>query len=316
MTRPFTDASQAQGFVVSQTSNIEAGVYMRRYPSYAYEDIVPVVTEGNEWARTVTYYSGDIAGKSEWVTGGADDFPLVAEARDKHEHAYFMRGLGYHWDLEELNVARMLGDNLPDRKANAARFLSQQSLFFIALRGDAEKGWTGLFNDANVSAVPVAADGTAGATTFASKDPDKILRDINAAITGINIATAEVEMANTLLLPTSILQSIASTRIPNTQMTILQFLRTNNVYTGETGQDLLIRSNRLLEHAGGDGGGRGVAYWRDPQALRFHLPMPYRFLPPFQISSMAWEVAGIMRTGGTEIRLPGAFRYIDGISAP
>ncbi len=47
--------------------------------------------------------------------------------------------------------------------------------------------------------------------------------------------------------------------------------------------------------------------------LRFHLPMPHRFLPPFQKSSMSYEVAGIMRTGGLEVRLPKAISYLDGI---
>lgn len=304
--RPFTDASQAQGFVVSQTSNIEAGVYKRRYPNYDYEVIVPVITEGNEWARTVTYYSGDIAGKSEWINGGADDFPFADITRDKHEHAFAMRGIGYEWNLEEINVARMLGQNLTDDKASAARFIATRFCYRLALLGDPEKGWTGMLNDPNVDAIPVAA-------THVGRDPDLILRDVNEALTGINVETGEVEMADTLLLPSPVLQYYASTRIPGTTMTILEFLRKNNVVTGETGRDLMIRSNRLLRSAGVGGTARGVAYWRDPQAVRFHEPMPFRFLPPYQKSAMAFEVAGIMRTGGTEIRLPGAFRYIDNL---
>ena len=308
MYQPFTDASQAQGFVISQTSTIEAGVYMRRYPNYDYESIVPVVTEGNEWARTVTYFSGDIAGKTEWINGGADDFPFADITRDKHEHPFAMRGIGYEWNLEEINVARMLGQNLPEDKAAAARLLAQRFCYRLALIGDPEKGWTGMLNDPNVDAIPVGAVHT-------GRDPDLILADLNEALTGINVDTGEVEMANTLLLPTALLQYYASTRLGDTQMTILEFLRKNNVVTGETGQQLTIRSNRLLRTAGAGGTARAVAYWRDPQAVRFHEPMPFRFLPPFQKSAMAWEVAGIMRVGGTEIRLPGAFRYIDNLMA-
>lgn len=69
----------------------------------------------------------------------------------------------------------------------------------------------------------------------------------------------------------------------------------------------------MLNTAGGGGTARMIAYRRDPEVLRFHLPMPHQFLPPFQKSSMTWEVAGIMRTGGTEIRLPKAVAYVDGI---
>jgi hypothetical protein len=68
-----------------------------------------------------------------------------------------------------------------------------------------------------------------------------------------------------------------------------------------------------LNTADPGGDGRAVLYNRAPDVLRFHLPMPHRFLPPFQKSSMTWEVAGIMRTGGTEVRLPKAMLYMDGI---
>jgi hypothetical protein len=47
--------------------------------------------------------------------------------------------------------------------------------------------------------------------------------------------------------------------------------------------------------------------------LRFHLPGPHEFIEPFRKSSMTWEVAGIMNTGGTEIRLPKGLIYRDGI---
>lgn len=316
MPQAFTDASQAQGFVVSQTSTIEAGVYMRRYPSFEYASLVPVVTQGNEWARTVTYYSGDIAGDSAWISGLANDFPMADIDRAKHEHPFHMRGIGYNWTLEEINVARMLGENLTDDKANAARMLAERFLYYLAMTGDAEKNWTGLINDPDVDAITVDADGTGSATEWSAKDADKILRDFNAGLAGIINDSSEIEMANTVLLPTLEMQRLATVRITDTQITILRFLTENNIYTAETGQPLTIRSNRLLATAGADGGGRAVFYWRDPQAVRFHMPMPFRFLAPFQKSSMAWEVAGIMRTGGTEIRLPGAFKYVDGIMPP
>ena len=54
-----------------------------------------------------------------------------------------------------------------------------------------------------------------------------------------------------------------------------------------------------------------VAYDRNPQVVKFHLPGPHQFLPPFQKSSMVYEVGGIMNVGGTEVRLPKAVVYRD-----
>ncbi len=97
---------------------------------------------------------------------------------------------------------------------------------------------------------------------------------------------------------------------------ILDYLRKNNVYTAETGQPLDIQPLRELATASQDGGGRMVVYRRDPEVLRFHLPMPRRVLQPRQKSIMAFEQGVIARTGGTEVRLPGAMAYADEITAP
>jgi hypothetical protein len=308
----FRDAQQAQGFVVSQTSNIEAGVYARRYPSYDYASLVPVVTQGNEWARTTTFYSSDIVGKSEWISGAANDVPYADVTRDKHEHAFAMRGIGYEWNLEEINVARMLGQDLPSDKAMAARRVAEAFNYNLATIGDTEKGWTGLFNDASVTAADVAADGTSSSKAWTAKTADQILRDVNDVLVGIHVDTSEVEMADTLLLPTQQLLYIAKTRLSdNSDTTVLAFLKENNAYTVTTGRPLDIRGSRSLATAGTGNVTRGVAYWKNPDAVRFHMPMPFRFLPPYQKSSMSFEVAGIMRTGGVEIRLPGAVRYFD-----
>jgi hypothetical protein len=62
--------------------------------------------------------------------------------------------------------------------------------------------------------------------------------------------------------------------------------------------------------------GRMIVYKRDPQVLKMHIPMPHRFLPPWQTAPLVFTVPGIFRLGGLEIRRPSAVRYVDGISAP
>jgi hypothetical protein len=41
--------------------------------------------------------------------------------------------------------------------------------------------------------------------------------------------------------------------------------------------------------------------------------MPHRFLPPRQTGALKYEVPGIFRTAGLEVRRPMAMRYMDGI---
>jgi hypothetical protein len=94
---------------------------------------------------------------------------------------------------------------------------------------------------------------------------------------------------------------------------VLDYLATKNVYTQITGRPLTIRALRGLETAGQGGSGRMVAYRRDPQVLKMHIPMPHQFLPVMQTGPMVFDVPGIFRVAGLEVRRPKAVRYVDGI---
>ena len=86
-----------------------------------------------------------------------------------------------------------------------------------------------------------------------------------------------------------------------------------NVLTAQTGQPLVIRAVRGLETAGAGGTGRMVAYRRDPEVLKMHIPMTHRFLPVWQTGPLIFDVPGIFRLGGLDIRRPMAVRYLDHI---
>jgi hypothetical protein len=106
---------------------------------------------------------------------------------------------------------------------------------------------------------------------------------------------------------------LATRRIPETTMTILQWIMQYNIYTAQTGQPLIIRTVRQLDNAGGGGADRMVAYRRDPSVVKLHVPMRHRFMPVWQTGPIAFDIPGIFRTGGVEVRKPGAMRYMDGI---
>lgn len=313
------DAQQALGYLISQTSNIEAQAYEIQYPDIQYPALVPVDTSGNPWAKSVTFFSTDKIGLADWFNHMAKDIPLADIERSKFEQPYEMAAIGYRYTGEELGQAMMIpGLNLTaDRAASAVRAY-EEFIDGVALRGvppsGNTKGWTGLINDANVTAGNVANDGTGASTLWSTKTPDLILRDINALLTGVYTASLTVEMADTVLLPVARLDYIATTaRSINSDTTILEFLRKNNTYTSITGKPLTIRAVRGLEVAGVGPSARMVAYRRDPQVVKLHLPMPHRFLPVWQTGPLTFDIPGIFRTGGVEIRRPKAFRYADGI---
>lgn len=311
------DSQQALSFLIQQATIIEPQVYEIQYPEIQYPNLVPVDTSGNEWAKTVTFFSMDKVGQANWFSGAANDMPRADVNRDKFEHGLHMAGIGYGYDLEELGQAMMIpGTNLTTERADAARFAYERFMDDLTLRGSEIKNMSGLIDYPGITAVTAQADGTGGSSDWSTKTGDQILRDVNAILSGVWTGSNTVEMADTLLLPLDSYTLVATRRLGDTTMTVLDFLMEKNVYTAQTGRPLTIRAVRGLDTAGAGGTGRMVAYRRDPRVLKLHLPMPHRFLPVWQTGPIRFDVPGIFRTGGLEIRLPGAVRYLDGIIVP
>jgi len=303
------DAQAAMGFVVSQTTHIEQGVYNIRYPDIQYPGLIPVDFSANPFAQTVTYYSADKFGQARWINGNSDDIPIAGSERSKHQTAVYTAGIGYGWGWEEINTAMMLGIPLQSDDAAAAKRAYEEFVDDVALRGDDTKNFKGLINNSAVT--PVGA--TYGDWFGTGIDESHVLADVNNALIKTYVDTKTVAIADTLLLPVAHLNFLAVTRLGDTLSTLLMFLKEHNTYTAITGRPLTIRAVRGLETAGTGNSARMIAYRRSPEVLKLHIPMPHRFLPVYQQGPLRWDVPGVFRLGGLDIRLPKEVSYIDGI---
>lgn len=306
---PLFDAQSALGFVVAQTSIIEPVVYQTVYADIQYRGIVPVDTSGSEFATSVTYYSADQYGKADWINGNADDIPKAGTTRAKFETPVYTAGIGYGYGWEEIGRARMLGINLPNEDAMAARRAAEEMVDRVVFQGDTGKGFTGLFNAAGVT--PVAATNGDWLTTAT---PDEILADLNQGLMNVWNGTANTAMADTVLLPFAHYAKIATTpRSATSDLTILEYWLRSNIYTLQTGRPITVRAIRGLETAGAGGVARAVYYSNDRNVLVLHMPQPHRFLPVWQSGPLRWDVPGVMRLGGLDVRLPKRVVLQDGI---
>ncbi len=306
------DAQAAYGFVTSQGRNIETAIYARRYPTFDYASHVPVVTEGAPWAIGTQFRISDWAGRAKFVSGKAKDIPFVKTTRELQSHDFLMVAAGWEWSIEEVEQAQLYGVSVRNDDAMAGDKAVQQKLYEVAMAGDSEVGWTGLTNS------PLVPTANGGYGPWSGNTVDEILIDINTGLSTIRSQTDEVEMADTVRLPPDAFRHIATKRLGagDGTLTLLDYVRTNNIYTAETGQPLDIAPLRdLADIPDGGNGGRAVYYRKDPEVLRFHLPLPRMVLQVNQVGLMAFEQGVISRTGGTEIRLPYAMFYQDGITA-
>lgn len=316
MEMPFKDAQSAQGFVISQTQNIEAQIYRLRYPQFDLAPLIPIITEGNPWATGTTFFTMDTVGTTEWIGNEANDVPYTDVIRGTGEHPFHMRGGAYRWSLPEINLAAKLGLALTSEKAEGVRRIIERFQFDLGLTGNVEKSMKGLINWTGVTAGDVPANGTGNVTWWAAKTPDQILADINNGIMSIRSATNTVITPNTMLVPDPVFADLSTRRISaggDGTMTVLDFLRVKNSYTAMTGLPFTVRPLLELNTADPGGDGRVVIYENTRDVVRFHLPLPFQFLPAFQKNSMQWEQVGFIRTGGTEVRTPKGIVYLDGV---
>lgn len=303
------DAQAALGFVVSQTTHVEQQVNETVYPDIQYPALIPVDTSAHPFAQTVTYYSSDKFGRANWINGNADDIPLAGTELNEFKTSVYTAAIGYGWGWEEVNVAMMLGRNLSADDAQAARRAYEEMVDRVALAGDATKNFSGLLDYTGIT----AASATNGDWLGTGTTEDQILQDVNDGVLGIATDTLYTSIADTLLMSPERLNYLATVRLGDTTMTVLEFLRRNNTYTAMTGQPLTIRGVRGLSTAGAGNTQRMIAYRRSPQVLKLHIPMPHRFLPVYQDGPLRWVVPGVFRLGGLDIRRPKEVRYIDGI---
>ncbi|MCY1527213.1 hypothetical protein D9M68_622720 [compost metagenome] len=219
-----------------------------------------------------------------------------------------MAGIGYGYGLEEISHAQMLGIPLTADDANAARRAYEEFVDRVALQGDASKGFSGFFNYPGVTA------GSAVTGDWGTATADQILADVNTALSLQAAGTLYTSFADTLLLPYDKFLMIATRKVNEQGLeSILTYLQKNNIYTAQTGRPLTIRGLIGLNTAGAGGTARMISYRRDPMVLKMHIPMPHRFLPVWQAGPIRWEVPGIFRLGGVDIRRPAEVRYTDGI---
>jgi hypothetical protein len=309
------DAQIGYAFLTPQLHRIETAVYLRRYPSFDLTGIVNVNEDGDMWDVGTVFYSMDQAGKAEFLSGKGFDMPYADNQLSQFTQGYHLAGIGYEWTTQEMQRSAKLGRSLSADKALAANKSAAAFKRSVAMTGrtpgaaTSEKGWTGLINNASVPTANVAATGTGSTTPWANKTPDQISTDIWSGVNAIETQTGETHTATTVLLPTQKLRYIEQTRMTDGSGTILSYIRGNR----DGGENITFKPVRELTGAGSGGTDRMVTLDSSEEVARFHLPGDHEFLPPFQKSSMTYEVGGIMNVGGTEIRLPKAITYRDGI---
>lgn len=303
------DAQEALAFIVSQLAYTESQVFERQYTPMQYEQLLPISYEAGEFADSIRYEIYDYAGRGKRTSGKGRDINLVDVAYADKSFPVLNGDIGYDYTTEELRRTAFLRRPISERKLAAAIDGYRRHMNDVGLFGESSSGITGLFNNANVP----QGNAPVGAWQTGPKTPAQILSDINTIILNVWANTAYNDQVTCICIAPGAYAYIASTpRSDNSDKTILQYIKENNVAKVERGLDISFCPGFGLDTAGAGGTRRMMAYVKSDTRLVMHVPLALRFLAP-QLVGLSVQVPGEYKYSGVEFRYPKSAYYMDGI---
>ena len=303
------DAQEALSFIISQLAYTENQVFERQYTPMQYEQLIPVSFEAGEWADSIRYEIYDYAGQGKRTSGKGQDINEVDVAYADKSMPVVGGNIGYSFTQEELRRTAFLRRPINERKMAAAIEGYRRHMNNVGLFGEATSNLTGLFNNGNVpqGSAPV------GAWATGPKTPAQILNDVNTGIQTVWSNTAyNDQVTDVVMSPTAYAYIAATPRSDNSDKTILQFVKENNVAKVDRGIDINFRPGFGLDTAGANTTKRAMFYVKSDTRLVMHVPLPLRFLAP-QLRGLAVQVPGEYKYSGVEFRYPKSAYYMDGL---
>lgn len=250
------------------------------------------------------------AGKS-WISKDANAISGIALDIGKTVNPLYLWGLEIKYTIPELESAQKLGRSIDAQKHDGMRLKHQMDIDEMVYIGDTTFNVGGMLNGTGVTTSNVVA-GSIGGTTWATKNPDEILGDVNALLTATWAASGWAVMPDELRIPPVQFGYLVSQKVSNAgNVSIIEFLRNNSLCNAANGRPLNIQPVKWATGRGVASADRMMAYTRDRDRIRYPLvplqrtPMEYRSI---------WQIVTYFgRLGVVEFVYPETIRYADGI---
>ncbi|BAQ65528.1 hypothetical protein GM3709_2293 [Geminocystis sp. NIES-3709] len=274
---------------------------------------INISTDVPSGAETYSYRILTFLGEAAILANGGNDIPMINAYAEKRTGYVRTVVDGYEYGIEDLESAEYAGMNIDSSMAIGAREVIERKVDLLAYNGDSNFNLLGFLNYPNVPFYTIPNDGTGSSTTFATKTPEQIYRDLREFVSATRIATAGVETPEILALPIDQFDRVMQTPYPT------------NSASGETIGSFFLKTQRMtpggiqamipmayLEGRGTGGLDMMVAYRKRLDKLKLHIPLDFEQMP-VQQKDLDFRVVCRMRTGGVQINKPLALRYAEGI---
>jgi hypothetical protein len=302
-------------FLQRQLEQIKAQSYdVKRAPLKGFE-LMPISSEINPGAETITYRSYDKTGIAKVIASYADDLPRADVLAKEVVNRVRSVGDSYGYNIDELQAAQFANVNLSGMKRSAAERAMDEKLNRVAWYGDAEFGLQGLLSAGTGIPTGTAAANAAGTSTkWADKTADEIAKDVSDEVTSIISTTNGVEVPDSVTLTVDLYRLLSTTRLGDSgDLTVLEFVqKANPEITRWNWANELTAAQRTANGITSFDDGVMWVYRYDPMAFTWEIPVMFRELPP-QLRGLEYVINCTSRTGGLIIYYPLSMRIVDGL---
>jgi hypothetical protein len=287
-----------------QLEHFFAKIYTKKFPDSKGRLLVPVNNEVNTGARSHTYVMTEEFGEARIIHDYAEDLPMVDLNGKEFTSKIVPVVAGFHFSLQDLRSAAMLGMSIDSMKATLARKSIERKIDQLICTGDAASGITGMANNANVPlATGLTGTWQGAAATVIQADIEKICTQLFINCAG----TIPEERSVTIAVDVATYARLTTLRIDTFNMrTVLDYLLESNRMIKE-----IVSWSRLSKVASGGTARRLVAYVKDPDTLETIIPQEFEILPA-QPRALTFVVPCHARFGGVKVVYPLQMLYADG----
>lgn len=295
---PKYDAAE-NTFLRRALEHVRARSYDYVFPEFIGRKLLPVDNSVPTGAETTSFDTYREVGVAEISEDYANDGPAVDTLASSQAQKIFGILAHYSYTLQDVRAGMMAGGKtLPERKAKAARRAVEQQQDRIMLLGDANWGLKGLFDLAGTLTY------TTGGGAMETLTPDAAAAELSAIVHKMLLDTKEVEIPDTMVLPSSMYNYLNETRMGDgSDKMILKFFQENNDHI-----KTIEKSNKL--ESGTWTGRRIVTYRRDEEKLQAVIPQEFEQLPP-DVAGLRTKTVCHARAAGVELHYPKSVIYAD-----
>ncbi|MBE0470608.1 MAG: DUF2184 domain-containing protein [Methyloprofundus sp.] len=302
-------------FLQRQLEQIKAQNYDVKRAALKGFELMPISSEINPGAETITYRSFDKTGIAKVIAGYADDLPRADVLAKEFTSRVRSVGAAYGYSVQELRAAQFANQNLAGMKRSAAERANDEKLNRVAWYGDTEFGLQGLLSAGTGIPTGTAAANAGGTSTkWVDKTADEIAKDISDAVTSVISTTNGVEQPDSIVLSIDLYREISTRRLGDSgDLTVLEFVqKANPMITRWEWANELTASQRAANGIASFADGVMWVYRYDPTAFTWEIPMMF-MEHPFEKRNLEYVIDCESRTGGLIIYYPLSMRIVDGL---